>query len=147
MATEKIYGVVTKVTYFSEETHFGVVRIKLDYQDRSILKYKAKLFSNILTVTCNFERIPVVDEEYDFEGEFVSNQYGIQFKATRYSIRNANTKEGVIAYLSSDLFPGIGKITASKIFDTLGKDTIKLIEEDVSNLDKVTGLTQKQKIP
>lgn len=145
MATEKIYGVVTKVTYFSEETHFGVVRIKLDYQDRSILKYKAKLFSNILTVTCNFERIPVVDEEYDFEGEFVSNQYGIQFKATRYSIRNANTKEGVIAYLSSDLFPGIGKITASKIFDTLGKDTIKLIEEDVSNLDKVTGLTQKQK--
>ena len=64
----------------------------------------------MLTVTCNFDRAPVVDEEYDFTGEFVSNQYGIQFKAKSYSRRNENTLEGVIAYLSSDLFPGVGKL-------------------------------------
>lgn len=145
MATEKLYGVVTKVTYYSDETHFGVVKIKLDYQDRSILKYKAKLFSNILTVTCNFERMPVEDEEYDFEGEFISNQYGIQFKAKSYKIRNATTKEGIVAYLSSDLFPGIGKVTATKIYETLGKDSIRLIEDDIDNLDKVEGLSKKQK--
>src|SRR5690606_35530266 len=116
-----------------------------DYQDRSILKYKAKLFTNLLTVTCNFDRIPLVDEEYDFVGEFVTNQYGIQFKAKSYSRRNENTLEGVIAYLSSDLFPGIGKVTATKIFNSLGKDSIKLIEEDRSVLDKVEGLTDKQK--
>lgn len=142
---ESLYGIITKVTYFSEETHFGVVRIKLDYQDRTILKYKAKLFSNILTVTCNFDRIPLIDEEYDFVGEFVTNQYGTQFKAKSYTRRNENTLEGVIAYLSSDLFPGIGKVTATKIFDTLGKDTISLIESSKDALDKVDGLTSKQR--
>ncbi|MFA7435072.1 MAG: ATP-dependent RecD-like DNA helicase [Bacilli bacterium] len=142
---ESLYGVVTKVTYFSEETHFGVVRIKLDYQDRSILKYKAKLFSNMLTVTCNFDRAPLVDEEYDFVGEFITNQYGTQFKAKSYSRRNENTLEGVIAYLSSDLFPGIGKVSATKIYNTLGEDTIKLIEANKDVLDQVEGLSSKQK--
>ena len=142
---ESLYGVITKVTYFSEDTHFGVVRIKLDYKDRTIAKYKAKLFSNLLTVTCNFDRIPLEGEEYDFVGEFVTNQYGTQFKAKNYSRRNENTLEGVIAYLSSDLFPGIGKVTATKIYEELGKDTIRLIEEDREVLDRVEGITNNQK--
>ena len=65
---ETIYGVVTRVTYYSDETHFGVVRIKLDYKDKELAKYREKLFSNLLTVTCNFDRRPVPDEEYDFTG-------------------------------------------------------------------------------
>lgn len=142
---ESLYGVVTKITYYSEETHFGVVRIKLDYQDRRIAKYKAKLFSNLLTVTCNFDRKPLIDEEYDFQGEFITNQYGIQFKASSYTRRNENTLEGVVAYLSSDFFPGIGKISATRIYETLGKDCLLLIEEDQTVLDKVEGLTDKQK--
>jgi len=145
MALEKIYGVVTKITYFSEETHFGVIKIKLDYHDLELKKYKNKLFSNLLTVTCSFERVPVIDEEYEFIGEFITNQYGIQFKAKSYTIKNANTKEGIVAYLSSDLFPGIGKVTAGKIYDTLGKDTIKLIEENPNCLDEVPNLSSKQK--
>jgi exodeoxyribonuclease V alpha subunit len=143
---ESLYGVITKVTYYNEDTHFGVVRIKLDYQDRAILKYKAKLFTNVLTVICSFDRAPVVDEEYDFIGEFTTNQYGIQFKAKSYSRRNENTLEGVIAYLSSELFPGIGKKTATKIYETLGSDAIKIIEEDRDALDRVEGLTAKQKM-
>ncbi len=142
---EKLFGIVTKVVFFSEETHFGVVRIRLDYLDNKIVKYRAKLFTNQLTVTCNFERIPIVDEEYDFEGEFITNQYGTQFKASSCNIRNENTLEGIVTYLSSNLFPGIGKITATKIFDALGEDAINILESDPNALDKIEGITEKQK--
>jgi len=141
---ETLYGSITKVTYFSDETHFGVVRIKLDYQDRKIAKYRAKLFTNLLTVTCSFDRKPLIDEEFDFTGEFITNQYGVQFKASNFSRRNENTLEGVITYLSSELFPGVGKVAATKIFKELGKDCLKLIESDKKALDKVD-ITENQK--
>jgi hypothetical protein len=88
----------------------------LDYKDKELAKYRDKLFSNLLTVTCNFDRRPLPDEEYDFTGEFVTNQYGIQFKARSFFRRNANTFEGIIAFLSSDLFPGHWKSCALQEF-------------------------------
>jgi len=142
---ESLYGIITKVTYYSEETHFGVVKVKLDYQDHRIAKYKAKLFTNILTVTGNFARQPLVDEQYDFIGEFVTNQYGIQFKASSCVVRNDNTLEGVITFLSSDLVPGVGKVTATKIFQALGEDCLSKIEEDQSVLNGIEGISSKQK--
>ena len=87
---ENIYGSVNKITYFNEENGYGIIKIKLNYQDNRIAKYRAKLFSNILTVTCNFDRKPLINEEYDFNGEFVTTSYGIQFKA---KIKHTKNKE------------------------------------------------------
>lgn len=142
---ETLYGTVTKVTYYNSETNFGVVRIKLDYKDQHLVKYREMLFSNLLTVTCNFDRSPIVDEEYEFVGEFVTNQYGIQFKAKSFFRRNASTLEGVVAFLSSELFPGIGKVAATRVFEALGKDCINLIEKNPDFIDQVEGLNAKQK--
>ena len=44
-----------------------------------------------------------------------------------------------------DLFKGIGVKIATKVFETLGEDCLKKISEDKSLLDKVEGLTSKQK--
>lgn len=142
---EKLYGTVCKITYYNEENGFGIVRITLDYKDKVIAKYKAKLFTNLLTVTCNFDRIPYIDEEFDFVGDFITNQYGIQFKATSFSRRNENTLEGVVAYLSSELFMHVGKVAATKIYNTLGKDCLTKIIASKEALDKVEGLTELQK--
>jgi len=141
---ESLYGSITKITYFNEDNGYGVVKIKLNYQDHKIAKYRAKLFTNLLVVTCVFDRKPIIDEEYDFFGEFVTNQYGIQFKAKSFSRRNEQTLEGVVAYLSSDFFPGIGKTTATKIFNTLGSDCLEKIRNDKNVLDEVN-LTEAQK--
>ena len=141
---ESLYGSITKITYFNEDNGYGVVKIKLNYQDHKIAKYRAKLFTNLLVVTCVFDRKPIIDEEYDFQGEFVTNQYGIQFKAKSFSRRNEQTLEGVVAYLSSDFFPGIGKTTATKIFNTLGSDCLEKIRNDKNVLDEVN-LTEAQK--
>jgi len=133
------------VTYYNSDTHFGVVRIKLDYRDEKLAKYKDKLFSNLLTVTCSFDRQPIEDEEYEFSGEFVTNQYGLQLKAKSFFRREASTPEGIIAFLSSELFPGIGKVAATRVYETLGKDCINLIEKNPKLIEQVPGLNAKQK--
>ncbi len=142
---ESIYGSVNKITYFNEENGYGIIKIKLNYLDNKIAKYRAKLFSNILTVVCNFDRKPLINEEYDFNGEFITTTYGIQFKAKEFSRRGEETLAGVITYLSSDFFPKIGKITATKIFETLGSDCLDQIEKDKQALDKVEGLEDWKK--
>jgi len=142
---EEIHGVIVKVTYYNSDTHFGVVRIKLDYRDEKLAKYKDKLFSNLLTVTCSFDRQPIEDEEYEFSGEFVTNQYGLQLKAKSFFRREASTPEGIIAFLSSELFHGIGKVAATRVYETLGKDCINLIEKNPELIEQVPGLNAKQK--
>ena len=142
---EKLYGVVQKITYFNKENGYGIIRIKLNYKDKKIAIYKAKLFTNELTVLCHFDRAPLEDEEYDFEGDFINSQYGLQFKATTFLRRSNETLEGVVSYLSSELFPQIGKVTASKIFTALGPKCLEKIRNDKKVLDDVEGLTDIQK--
>ena len=142
---EKLYGVVQKITYFNKENGYGIIRIKLNYKDKKIAIYKAKLFTNELTVLCHFDRAPLEDEEYDFEGDFINSQYGLQFKATTFLRRSNETLEGVVSYLSSELFPQIGKVTASKIFTSLGPKCLEKIRNDKKVLDDVEGLTDIQK--
>lgn len=142
---DNIYGTILKVTFFNKENGYGIVKIKLNYQDRKIAQYRSKLFTNQLTVLCYFDRLPVEDEEYDFVGEFINSQYGIQLKATSFSRRSAKTKEGVVSYLSSDLFSGIGKATATKVFTALGENCLDMIIENYDVLNQVPDLTDTQK--
>ena len=52
---------------------------------------------------------------------------------------------GVVNYLSSDKFPGIGKRTAEKIVEVLGESAIDRIIDDPSVLEEVTVLNEKKR--
>ena len=141
---EKIYGSINNVTYYNEDNGYGVVKVTLDYSDNRIAKFKSKLFSNVLVVTGNFLAKPLEKEEYDFTGDFVQTKYGIQFKARTYKKREPKSLEGVVSFLSSDFFPGIGKVTAKKVYQKLGSNCIEMIVKDRAILDQVK-ITEKQK--
>ena len=55
------------------------------------------------------------------------------------------SKEGVVAYLSSSLFPGVGLMCAEKIFNALGENALEIIENNPSVLDDIKGVTKNQK--
>src|SRR5699024_11076614 len=55
------------------------------------------------------------------------------------------TKEAVIAYLSSDLFPGVGKRTAQRIVKNLGDQAIQKILNDPNTLHNMSGISKKVK--
>uniref|UniRef100_UPI003C6CE1FE YrrC family ATP-dependent DNA helicase n=2 Tax=Bacilli TaxID=91061 RepID=UPI003C6CE1FE len=67
-------------------------------------------------------------ETYVFFGEFTEHpKFGPQFQATHFRKDLPQSKQGIITYLSSDLFKGIGKKIAESIVDTLGENAITKI--------------------
>ena len=142
---EKITGKILKIIYKNEANNYAIVIIKIDYKDEEMKKYQDILFSNQLTVTGYYDRLPIEGEDYSYTGEFTESKYGIQLKSTLSKRLNSNTLEGVITYLSSSYFPGVGKVAARKIYEKLGNNCLELIKKDKANLDKVKELTKLQK--
>ena len=54
------------------------------------------------------------------------------------------SEEGMVRYLSSEVFKGIGKKTAERIVKKFGKDTFKIIDSSPKLLSKVKGVGKKQ---
>jgi len=142
---ERVEGVIKSIIFFNDENNYTVFSIKLDYRNKGILKYRDKLFTDSLTILSYMDRKPLVGEEFVFYGDFITNQYGVQFKASRFERLNEQTLQGVVTFLSSNFFPGIGKATATKVFNTLGPECLSIIEKDRKVLNLVKGLTKKQK--
>lgn len=85
------------------------------------------------------------DDTYIFYGEEVTHpRYGFQFQVSEYERVKPEGKEGIIEFLSSDLFPGIGENIAKQIVETLGENVLEEILKNPSCLSLVPKLTQKK---
>ena len=117
------------------------------YKSEDSLYKIAKIISNNdeVTITGSFMELEE-GLEYEFVGEFVDHaKYGVQFKIESYTKTNSFTKEGLIAYFSSDKFHGIGTRLATKIVEILGEDCIEQIMEDPDCLDVIPKLQPAKK--
>ncbi|MBS4199765.1 ATP-dependent RecD-like DNA helicase [Bacillus sp. FJAT-49732] len=122
------------VTIFHNEQNFySVIRIRvdgtnLDYQEKEAI------------VTGYFPKLHE-QETYLFYGLFKEHpKFGLQFNAEHFKKDMPKTKQGVVTYLSSDLFKGVGKKTAERIVESLGENAISRILERPSILDEVPKL-------
>lgn len=85
------------------------------------------------------------NDNYILKGDIVEHpKYGMQFAVSESEKLKPTDKDGIVEFLSSDLFSGIGEKMASKIVDVLGENTINLILEDKNNLLKVPKLSRKK---
>ena len=85
------------------------------------------------------------NDNYILKGDIVEHpKYGLQFAVSESEKLKPTDKDGIVEFLSSDLFSGIGEKMASKIVDVLGENTINLILEDKNNLLKVPKLSNKK---
>lgn len=81
----------------------------------------------------------------EYYGEWVTNKrYGLQFKADSYQIVPPNTEKGLVSFLSSKSFHGIGTKTATAIVEMFGKSTIDVIENSPNKLLTVKGCTPEK---
>lgn len=84
--------------------------------------------------------------EYEFVGEYKNHtKYGKQFKVESYTRSNSFSKEGLIAYLSSDKFFGIGQKLAKLIVTELGTECIQKIMDNPDVLDSIKQVTESKK--
>lgn len=137
-----IKGAIKKII-FSSLDGFTVGLIKINETDEEDLKdYKNKLF----TFTGLFAELKL-DENYKFYGNIVDNpKYGFQYKVDKYEIVMPDDKDGLILFLSSDIFPKVGEKTAQQIVDILGNDCLKMIANDYTCLLNVPKMTEKKAI-
>lgn len=122
------------VTIFhNEQNLYTVLRIRVDetndqYDDKEAV------------VTGYFPKIHD-QETYIFFGEFKEHpKFGVQFHTNHFRKDMPQTKQGVIAYLSGEMFKGIGKKTAESIVNTLGDNAISKILNQPSLLDSIPKL-------
>ncbi|WP_172251987.1 SF1B family DNA helicase RecD2 [Bacillus haikouensis] len=122
------------VTIFhNEENLYNVVRIRVDETNHAYEEKEA-------VITGHFPRIHE-EETYVFYGRFQEHpKFGMQFHANHFKKEIPQTTQGVVHYLSSDLFKGIGKKTAEKIVEHIGENAISKILENPSVLDEVPKL-------
>lgn len=141
--TKKISGKVVKVLYQNDDNNYAIIKLKVDSSTKK--KYIDYLYENNTAVSCYYDRVPLEGENIEYTGEFIENKYGLQFKANHFIRIKTDSLDSVVAYLSSNFFPGIGKIMAMKIYSILGKNCLEKIRKNKSELDKISGITEIQK--
>ncbi|WP_225047350.1 ATP-dependent RecD-like DNA helicase [Lacticaseibacillus kribbianus] len=132
-------GRVKAIFYENSSTFFkillvGITQKDFDWPEKEIV------------VTGSFGDIKE-EESYGFVGNLVNHpKYGGQFAASNYQVAKPTSKQGLINYLSSDKFPGIGAKTAGRIVDALGMGAIDKILKDAKVLAPLGLNAQKQAV-
>lgn len=72
-------------------------------------------------------------------------RYGVQFRVTQAQPALPSTARGVVEYLKSKRFEGIGKTLAEKLVDHLGVDALRKVREDPEVLREIKGLSKAKR--
>jgi len=130
--SDQLHGTVERVTYYSEETGYSVIRLNVPGQ------------TGLLTVVGNLPEVQP-GESLRLEGTWTTHpQYGRQFKAERCKQVLPATAEGVKRYLGSGLIKGVGPVTAARIVQRFGADTLRVLDEEPRRLREALGVGPKR---
>jgi exodeoxyribonuclease V alpha subunit len=135
-----VQGVIELVTFHSKETLYSVIKLKPEkgYEDPE--PFTGDLYG---------ARVAAVGPLPDpFEGQRLrlhgrwatSRKHGRQFEFESATVLPPADTEGLVRYLSSKAFPGVGEVLARRIVEHLGDQTLERIRADPACLSGVPGL-------
>lgn len=131
--SEKLRGIVQRVTYHNSDTGWSVLKIAP--------------FDNPMSLeTVTVHQMEVfAGATMEFSGMWTSHpQYGRQFKAERAVEKKPATSAALEKYLGSGLIRGVGPKTARRIVNHFKKDTLHVFENDMGRLLEVPGIAKKK---
>lgn len=130
-----IKGTPFHVIFHNADNAFMIVRIHVEETTEDVT-------SKDMIVKGYFPKL-YMNEPYIFFGDMQNHpKYGRQYQVTQFRKDLPQTTQGMIQYLSGELFSGIGEKTAKAVVDTLGEHAITKILEDRRVLDDVPKLSQ-----
>ena len=131
MLTE-LNGQIERITFASEESGFTVARVKV------------KGHRDLVTVVGNLMS-PMPGEIIRMKGKWSSHaKYGEQFSVQQYHTAVPASVVGIRKYLGSGLIKGVGPVTAGRIVNKFGADSLEIIENDIKKLHQVNGIGKKR---
>ncbi|WP_422123090.1 ATP-dependent RecD-like DNA helicase [Planococcus sp. X10-3] len=136
--TQFVLGRPVVSIFHNPQNLFTIAKVKIQQTNTSYTEKE-------IIVSGYFPELSI-EEEYRFTGAVKNHpRYGIQFQVETFSKEVPETEQGIVHYLSSDMFNGIGRKTAETIVKKLGMNAIKKILEDPEALDVVPRLSDEKK--
>ncbi|MDQ0205431.1 SF1B family DNA helicase RecD2 [Alkalicoccobacillus murimartini] len=132
-----IKGEILHVVFRNEENYYTVAVVRVRETNEEIDEKK-------LTIVGVLPHVEP-DETFLFFGSVADHpKFGIQYKVEQSRRDLPQSKQGVIRYLASDRFPGIGTKTAETIVEKLGETAISRIVENRDVLNDIPGLKEEK---
>lgn len=123
--SERLAGIVERVTFFSEDTGFAVLRVQV--------RGRAELATVIGSMPAAH-----AGETIHAEGRWVRDgQHGLQFKADTIRASSPTSREGIERYLAGGLIKGIGPVLAKKLVARFGEKVFEIIDGESARLEEV----------
>ncbi len=121
---EKVVGSIKNYVFHNEQNSYSIARLLTSEENQvTLVGYFPKVSEDVL---------------YEFTGEWVTHAtYGQQFKVQSFKKAEAQSISGLISYLSSSYFSGIGPKTAERIVELLGENAIDEIINHPDQLKEV----------
>ncbi len=131
--SEEIAGLVERVTFFSPESGFAVLRVKVRGQ-RDLVT----VLGSVPTVSAG--------EWLTAKGWWVRDkEHGLQFKAQVLKATPPTTSEGVERYLGGGFVKGVGPVLAKKLVEHFGAEVLSVISDNPADLESVDGIGPKRR--
>ena len=123
-----IEGEVQRITFENRENGFRVVKVLVPGR------------RDLVTMVGVFPQV-AVGARVRARGQLeVDRNHGEQLRATSVTELAPTTLAGIEKYLGSGLIRGIGEVTAQRIVEKFGLDTLKVLDEQPDRLREVSGL-------
>jgi exodeoxyribonuclease V alpha subunit len=127
---EQLRGIVDRITFQNEENGYTIARLQVEGQRGG---EPVTIVGETLSMNPG--------ESVVLDGEWTTHkQYGRQFKIENYQTVHPSSVEGMRRYLGSGLIKGVGPVTAKKIVNHFGEESLAVIEKDSDRLAEVEGL-------
>jgi exodeoxyribonuclease V alpha subunit len=126
--TDRLQGSVERITYYNEENGYSVIRLN------------AEGHLDLVTVVGHLPEVQP-GESLRLEGRWTAHpKYGRQFEAEWCEQVLPATVEGIKAYLGSGMIKGVGPVTAKRIVQRFGADTLHVLDEEPNRLQEALGV-------
>lgn len=122
-------GTIEDIVYRNDENGYTVARLEKD--------------DSVVTVVGKFIDVQV-GSLVTLDGKYEKTKYGIQYRFDSYEISMPKSLSGIEKYLGSGLIRGVGPITAKKIVEHFGQDTLDVLEYTPQKLAEISGISPKK---
>lgn len=126
----KITGVIENVVYQNNETGFTVLDLAVDGEMVTVV---GELFG------------AAEGEELTVWGEYGTHpSFGLQFKAAAFERVLPSTATAIFKYLSGRAISGVGPVTARRLVDAFGDQTLEVLAKKPQLLKNIKGVSDKK---
>lgn len=127
---ERIKGEIISIVYYNDANGYTVADINMQ--------------GKLVTVVGFFPELQE-GEQVTLMGKWVVHpDYGTQFKAENFEVEVPSSVDAIERYLASGLIRGIGPVTAKRLVDHFGRDTLDIIQFHPYRLTEIEGIGEKR---